>query len=137
MGATAVPEHYQYLRTDLRGGEGGGRRARGCWRSARWLWQYLQPLSHLVLMKRHNCDPRPEWRQRVEEKGLTYHSHENGPYWDESACYERTAVEVDTLEQAAHALHYLCIEGAEAVIKNDWWHRLGIPAAAVPAIIRS
>lgn len=88
-------------------------------------------------MKRHICNPRPDWRQKVEEKGLTYHSHENGPYWDESACYELTAPEVDTLEQAAHVLHYLCIDAAEAVIKNNWWQRLGIPAAAVPAILRS
>jgi len=73
----------------------------------------------------------------VEQKGLTYHSHDTGPYWDESACYELTAGEVDTLEEAAHALHYLCIEGAEAVIKNNWWHRLGVPPCAVPAIVRS
>jgi len=88
-------------------------------------------------MKRHLCNPRPDWRKKVEETGLTYHSHENGPYWDESACYELTSAEVDTLEQAAHALHYLCIDAAEAVIKNNWWARLGIPEVAVPAILRS
>ena len=88
-------------------------------------------------MKRHVCMPRSDWREKVEQKGLTYHSHEEGPYWDESACYELTAEEVDTLEKAAHALHYLCIDGAEAVIKNNWWHRLGIPPAAVAVIIRS
>ena len=88
-------------------------------------------------MRRHRCQPRPDWRAKVEEIGLTYHSHEHGPYWDESACYELTAAEVDRLERAAHALHYLCIEAAEAVIKNNWWPRLGIPPAAVPAILRS
>lgn len=88
-------------------------------------------------MKRHRCQPRPAWRETVEHTGLTYHTHETGPYWDESACYELSAAEVDKLEKAAHALHYLCIDAAEAVIKNNWWHRLGIPAAAVPAILRS
>ena len=88
-------------------------------------------------MRRHRCQPRPDWRAKVEEIGLTYHSHEHGPYWDESACYELTAAEVDRLERPAHALHYLCIEAAEAVIKNNWWPRLGIPPAAVPAILRS
>ncbi len=88
-------------------------------------------------MQRHLCQPRPAWREKVESTGLTYHSHENGPYWDESACYELTSAEVDSFEKAAHALHYLCIDAAEAVIKNNWWHRLGIPAAAVPAILRS
>ena len=44
-------------------------------------------------MKRHLCQPRPDWREKVEGVGLTYHSHENGPYWDESAAYELTRAE--------------------------------------------
>jgi glutathionylspermidine synthase len=39
---------------------------------------------------------------------------------------------VDALEAAANALHYLCIDAAEAVIKNEWWPRLGIPELAIP-----
>lgn len=88
-------------------------------------------------MKRHCCQPRAEWREKVERVGLTYHSHASGPYWDESACYELTAAEVDTLEAAANTLHFLCIDAAEAVIKNNWWSRLGIPPAAVPVILGS
>ncbi len=88
-------------------------------------------------MQRHVSTPRPDWRAKVESVGLTYHSHENGPYWDESACYELTAAEVDTLEAAANALHFLCIDAAEAVIENEWWPRLGIVPEAVPAILRS
>jgi glutathionylspermidine synthase len=88
-------------------------------------------------MKRHNCDPRPDWRYKVAALGLTYHSHEHGPYWDESACYELTAAEVDALEAAANSLHYLCIDAAEAVIKRSWWDRLGISEAAIPAILHS
>ena len=88
-------------------------------------------------MRRHVCQPRPAWREKVEEIGLTYHSHENGPSWDESACYEFTAAEITALETAARDLHFLCIEAAEAVIQRGWWERLAIPAAAVPAILRS
>jgi glutathionylspermidine synthase len=88
-------------------------------------------------MQRHSCQPRSDWRERVAGVGLTYHSHEAGPYWDESACYELTAGEVDALERAADELHYRCIDAAEAVIANGWWSRLGIPAVAVPAILRS
>jgi glutathionylspermidine synthase len=88
-------------------------------------------------MQRHRCQPRAGWREKVAKVGLTYHSHEHGPYWDESACYEFTAAEIDELEAAAHALHYLCINAAEAVIERGWWNRLGIPDAAVPAILRS
>jgi len=88
-------------------------------------------------MQRHACQPRPAWREKVAEVGLTYHTHEHGPYWDESACYEFTAAEVDELERAARTLHYLCIDAAEQVIARGWWDRLAIPPAAVPAILRS
>jgi glutathionylspermidine synthase len=88
-------------------------------------------------MQRHSCQPRADWREKVEALGLTYHSHENGPYWHESACYELTAAEVDALEIAANALHYLYIDAAEAVIERGWWDRLGIPEPAIPAILRS
>lgn len=88
-------------------------------------------------MKRHVCHPRPDWREKVESVGLSFHSHDHGPYWDESACYEFTAAEVDELESAANRLHFLCIDAAEAVIKNHWWSRLGICEAAVPMILKS
>ena len=88
-------------------------------------------------MKRHTCEPRSDWRAKVESVGLTYHSHEAGPYWDESVCYELSAAEVDALESVANTLHTLCIEAAEAVIENAWWSRLGIPAIAVPTILNS
>jgi glutathionylspermidine synthase len=88
-------------------------------------------------MQRHNLQPRSDWPERVESIGLTYHSHENGPYWDESACYELNAREVDVLEAAANTLHFLCIDAAEAILKNNAWPRMGIPAAAVPSIQRS
>ncbi len=88
-------------------------------------------------MRRHLCPPRPDWRKRVEEVGLTYHSHEHAAYWDESACYELDAEEIDRLERAAGALHRLCIDAAEQVVARGWWDRLGIPECAIPAILRS
>ncbi len=88
-------------------------------------------------MQRHPSNPRTGWREKVEAIGLTYHSHEEGPYWEETAAYELSANEVDALESAANQLHFLCIEAAEAVIKNQWWDRLGIPELAVPAILGS
>ncbi|MCX7825954.1 MAG: glutathionylspermidine synthase family protein, partial [Verrucomicrobiae bacterium] len=88
-------------------------------------------------MQRHRCHPRPAWTEKVEALGLTYHSNEEGPYWDESACYELTAGEVEQLETASAALHRLCIEAAEAVIENGWWKRLAIPELAIPSILRS
>jgi glutathionylspermidine synthase len=88
-------------------------------------------------MIRHATNPRADWQAKVEQVGLTYHSHPHGPYWDESACYELAADEVAALEGAANTLHHLCIEAAEAVIQRGWWDRLGIPATAIPSILQS
>jgi glutathionylspermidine synthase len=88
-------------------------------------------------MQRHRRTARAHWREKVEELGLTYHSHASGPYWDESACYELTRAEVEMLEAAGNTLHRLCIEAAGEVIERGWWDRLKIPAAAVPSILRS
>ena len=88
-------------------------------------------------MQRHVIEPRSDWRERVASVGLTYHSHDDGPYWDECACYEMTRAEVDALERAGNQLHRLCLEAAEAVIEKNWWHRLAIPEQAVPSILRS
>lgn len=88
-------------------------------------------------MRRHRRQPRPAWREQVEQIGLTYHTHEEGPYWDESACYEFDAAQIDQLECAARELHHRCIDAAEQVIARGWWDRLAIPPAAIPAILRS
>ncbi len=85
-------------------------------------------------MRRHTGSPRPDWQARVESVGLTYHTHDSDPYWNESAWYEFTADEIDTLEHATNTLHALCLEAAEAIIDRNWWSRLAIPEAAIPAI---
>ena len=88
-------------------------------------------------MKRETITPRPDWRAKAEAFGFTYHTHEQGAYWDESACYEFSSREVDELEAAANTLHQLCIDAAQVVIDRGWWARLGIPASAVPVILAS
>ncbi|HLH55104.1 MAG TPA: glutathionylspermidine synthase family protein [Verrucomicrobiae bacterium] len=88
-------------------------------------------------MQRHTFSPRPNWKELVEQVGLTFHSPPSGVYWDESAYYELTAKEVDELEAGANTLHQLCIEAAQKVVDNGWWNRLGIPEAAVSSILRS
>jgi glutathionylspermidine synthase len=88
-------------------------------------------------MQRHSIIPRPTWQAQVEALGFTYHTHDGGPYWDESAYYEFSAREVDELEAAANTLHELCIEAAQVVIDRGWWSRLGIPPQAIPTILAS
>jgi glutathionylspermidine synthase len=88
-------------------------------------------------MRRHRYEPRPDWPQRVESIGLTYHTHEESPYWDESVAFEFTREEVETLESAAGELHRMCLEAAGKIIENAWWSRLAVPDAAVPTILES
>jgi glutathionylspermidine synthase len=88
-------------------------------------------------MQRHAITPRADWQSKVESQGLTYHSPEiMAPrhYWDESAAYEFTAAEVDTLEAAANTMQEMCLAAAQNIIDNKRYAQLDIPSAAVPVI---
>lgn len=89
-------------------------------------------------MQRHLITPRPDWPKLVESKGLTYHLHETGqPYWNESACYEFSAGEIDVAERAIKDLHSLLVDVAGTVVTKGDWERLAIPEHAIPMIERS
>jgi glutathionylspermidine synthase len=90
-------------------------------------------------MQRHTITPRNHWQSAVEQQGLTFHTPADAPpgsrpYWDESAYYELTAPEVDTLEAAANELQTMCLAAAQQVIDNQRYAELEIPAEAVPLI---
>lgn len=88
-------------------------------------------------MQRITLKPRPDWPAKVEQVGLTFHSLDGEPYWDESAAYHFSAREIDELESTANALHELCLKAAEHVIEHGLFSQLAIPPAAVPFIIKS
>ena len=87
-------------------------------------------------MQRIPLTPRTDWQQKVESAGLTFHSPEgmDRPYWDESAAYEFTAAEIDTLEAAGNTLQEMCLSAAKHVIDEKRYAELDIPADAIPAI---
>ena len=87
-------------------------------------------------MQRIPLTPRADWQQKVESAGLTFHSPEgmDRPYWDESAAYEFTAAEIDTLEAAGNTLQEMCLSAAKHVIDEKRYAELDIPADAIPAI---
>ncbi len=90
-------------------------------------------------MQRHNLTPRLNWQQTVEQQGLSFHTPESlapgaRPYWDESACYEFTAREIDGLEAAANELQTMCLAAAQHVIENQRYAELEIPAEAASVI---
>jgi glutathionylspermidine synthase len=88
-------------------------------------------------MRRIGIVPRPDWREKVEAVGLTYHTLDDAVYWDESACYRFTADEVDRLEQATTELQEMCVKAAGHVIEKKLFRRFGIPEAFAPLVVDS
>lgn len=88
-------------------------------------------------MRRVNISPRRNWQKRVEEVGLTFHTAGGVAYWNEAACYELTAAQVDELELATNTLHALSLDAVQHVIDHKLYERMGIPPQAVPLIERA
>ena len=86
-------------------------------------------------MKRCSIEPRRDWRARIEEQGLVFHTTAaTGIYWGEGTYYEFTAAEIDAIETATAELHELCLEAVAHVIARRRYAELGIPALCVPLI---
>ena len=88
-------------------------------------------------MRRIAIDPRVGWQKRVEEYGLYYHTLRGEPYWDESAYYQFTAHQIDTIELATQTLHDMCLELVQDVIDNRMFGLFQIPAAQEEYVVRS
>ena len=88
-------------------------------------------------MHRETLTPRPNWQQRVESRGFTFHTGANGPYWDESACYVFSRKEIDTLEQATYALHEMCMKLVQHVIDEKLFALFLIPDGFAELVVRS
>jgi len=88
-------------------------------------------------VRRQTIDPRPNWQKRVEEYGLYYHTLRGEPYWDESACYQFTPYEIDTIELATQTLHEMCLELVQEVIDKRLFGLFLIPKDYEEYLIRS
>ncbi len=84
-------------------------------------------------MRRVPSTPRDGWQKKVEEAGLIWHSGQQ-PYWDESAFYEFSAKEIETLETATNELETMSLAAAQHIIDNKLYSRMGIPESAVGLI---
>src|SRR5579871_3997134 len=88
-------------------------------------------------MQRHRLPPRPDWRERARSLGFAFAEIAGEPYWDETACWEFSASEVDQLEDATAELERLARAAADDAIRNDSYEMLGIPAAVWPIVVAS
>lgn len=87
-------------------------------------------------MQRILKTPRPDWQNRVEDLGFSFHTLE-GIYWDESAYYKIDYYQVETLETATVELYDMCLEAVQHVIDNKLYDKLGIPKQFVSYIEQS
>jgi glutathionylspermidine synthase len=78
-------------------------------------------------MKRCTIAPRPEWRARVEQQGLVFHTtRDTGVYWGEGTFYELTTGETDAIASATRELHAMCLAAVRHVIDERRYRELGI-----------
>jgi glutathionylspermidine synthase len=82
-------------------------------------------------VQRLSLDPRPDWPQKADAIGFTYHHTDGGAYWDESAAYQFTLEEIEAdLEAPAGELHGMCLDlVAQAVRDERLLTQLAIPQA--------
>lgn len=88
-------------------------------------------------MRRLSIDPRPNWQRKVEKYGFVFHTQNGEPYWDESACYQFTNFEIDTLEFATQTLHEMCLDLVREVVEDRTFGLFLIPAEWERAVIES
>ncbi|HMP16422.1 MAG TPA: glutathionylspermidine synthase family protein [Gemmatales bacterium] len=79
-------------------------------------------------MRRHLATPRSNWQRQVESIDLIYHTLEDGrPYWNESAYYQFTTQEINTLEMATQELDRMCLAAVDYIISQNRFAELQIP----------
>lgn len=88
-------------------------------------------------MHRVRMDPRPNWKKRLEELGIFFHTLHGETYWDETVAYQLSSFEVDTLELATNTLHSMCLEVVEDIIRDRDFNLFLIPVEFHDAIVRS
>ena len=88
-------------------------------------------------MKRVIQQPRTDWRERVENLGLSYHTIDGEVYWDETASYQFVSSQIAQLEKVTRDLQAMSVTAAERAIRENWRSRMGITEAAWKEIVDS
>lgn len=86
-------------------------------------------------MIRQTITPRADWRAKVEELGLIWHTVDGRPYWDESAYYSFTLGQIEEIEAATTELYRLFVEAGQHVVDTPGLlASFGIPAFCHDAV---
>jgi glutathionylspermidine synthase len=92
-------------------------------------------------MHRVAQQPRKDWRRRLNDVGMTFHSidEEGGDrsndtdkflYWREDVAYRFTEAQIETVYEATRELHAMCMDLAGDLVRSGDLARLGIGAFA-------
>lgn len=68
---------------------------------------------------------------------MHFHTIDDAVYWDETACYEFRADEIDLIERATHDLDQMCLEAVDYIMENNLFSMFQIPDRFVPYLIQS
>jgi len=109
--------------------ERGPRRLRRCRRAFR--------VRRQLSMRRIPLDPRADYRERARRMGFSFADIAGEPYWDETACWQLSASEVDRLEDATNEIESLARQAADHAVRNSLNAELGIPQSVWPLIVAS
>lgn len=77
-------------------------------------------------MKRVAVSARADWKARLEEQGMCWHSEDEEESWNEHAAYVLSSGEVDALCRAARELAELYHRAAKHIVENDLWSFVGL-----------
>src|SRR5438445_10129313 len=89
-------------------------------------------------MRRWQLEPRPDWRARVEARGLVFHrTADTGVYWGEGTYYEFSAAEADAIDVATAELHARCLDAVRHVVERGRLGELGLGKLAQRLVERS
>jgi glutathionylspermidine synthase len=84
-------------------------------------------------MDRIKISPRNKWQTAVEQLGFGFHTTDV-PYWDESAYYSFTLVEIEKIETATNELWQMCLKAVQHTIDNNLYEKFKIPKNYIPYI---
>ena len=88
-------------------------------------------------MLRQARAPRADYQEKVERLGLSFHTLNGKPYWNEAAEYRFESAEIAHLESVTNELHTMCLAVVERVVETRDFARLGIPTEAHEIIVQA
>ncbi len=71
-------------------------------------------------MQRISLEERDDWKEQAEKMGFHFHTIDDAPYWDETACYRFSLEQIENdIEDPSEAIEGLCFEVVERAINSE------------------